>query len=136
MNAALGVDSLAQEAALKPLRIIAEATDNGKTVLGVPSTDFVCAGASQGSLVYISDPEGEQLDIATRDRLACHSTGVTPSFVLTLNVRLRQSRVGCSTRAASINRHNSQELTGRLLVSNHERRVSACRLMSWPRATV
>ena len=79
-----------------PRRSIAEATDNGKTVLGVPSSDLVCAGATQGSLVYMSGPEGEQSSIATRDRLACHSTGVTPSFVLTSNVRLRQSRVGCA----------------------------------------
>ena len=84
-------------------RSIAEATDSGETVLGVLSSDSVCAGATQGSLAYISGPEGEQSSIATRDRLACHSTGVTPSFVLTSNVRLRQSRVGSSTaRRASI----------------------------------
>ena len=112
MNAALGVDSLAQEAALKPLRTIAEATDNGKTVLGVPSSDLVCAGAPQGSLGHRSGSESEQSAVATRDRLACHQTGVTMSFVPTLNVRLRRSRVGCPTRAASINRHNSQELSG------------------------
>ena len=70
-----------------PRRSIAEATDNGKTVLGVPGSDFVCAGATQGSLAYIFGPEGEQSSIATRDRLARHSTGVTPSFVPTSNVR-------------------------------------------------
>ena len=70
-----------------PRRSIAEATDNGKTVLGVLSSDSVCAGATQGSLAYIFGPEGEQSNIATRGRLARHSTGVTPSFVPTSNVR-------------------------------------------------
>ena len=96
----------------RPRRRIAEATNNGNTVLGVPSSDIVCAGAPQGSLGHTSGPESEQSAVATRDRLACHQTGVTLSFVPTLNVRLFQPRVGCPTRAASINRHNSQELTG------------------------
>ena len=71
----------------RPRRSIAEATDNGKTVLGVLSSDSVCAGATQGSLARTFGPEDEQSDIATRDRLARHSTGVTPSFVPTSNVR-------------------------------------------------
>ena len=71
----------------RPLRSIAEATDNGNTVLGVLSSDSVCAGATQGSLAHTFGPEDEQSDIATRDRLARHSTGVTPSFVPTSNVR-------------------------------------------------
>ena len=95
-----------------PRRRIAEATDNGKTVLGVPDSDLVCAGAPQGSLGHRSGPESEQSAVAARDRLARQLTVVTPSFVPILDVRPRQSRVGCLTRAASSTRHNSQKLIG------------------------
>ena len=36
----------------RPRRSIAEATDSGETVLGVLSSDSVCAGATQGSLAH------------------------------------------------------------------------------------
>ena len=116
-----------------PRRRIAEATDNGKTVLGVPGSDFVCAGAPQGSLGHRSGPVSEQSAVAARDRLARQVTVGTLSFVPTLDVRLRQSRIGCRTRAASITRHDSQELAGWSLVSNHERLFSASRLINTTR---
>ena len=96
----------------RPRRSIAEATDNGKTVLGVLGSDFVCAGAPQGSLGHRSGPESEQSAIAFRDRLARQLTVVTSAFVPILDARPRQSYVGCLTRAASSTRQDSQELTG------------------------
>ena len=63
----------------RPRRSIAEATDSGKTVLGVLSSDSVCAGATQGSLAHTIGPEDEQSSIATCDRLARRSTGVSPA---------------------------------------------------------
>ena len=47
-----------------------------------------------------------------RDRLARQLTVVALSFIPILDVRHRQSRVGCLTRAASSTRYNSQKLAG------------------------
>ena len=92
-------------------------------------SDFVRAGAPQGSLGRRSGPESEQSAIALRDRLARQLTVVTSASVPILDARPRQYYVGCLTRAASSIRYDSQERTGWSLVFNHERRSSACRLI-------
>ena len=87
----------------RPRRSIAEATDSGKTVLGVLSSDSVCAGATQGSLAHTIGPVDELSSIATCDRLARRSTAVSPASEawvqviparreMTLGSRVRQSR--------------------------------------------
>ena len=70
------------------------------------------SGAPQGSLGHRPGPESEQSTVAVCDRSARQLTVVTPSFVLILDVRPRQSLVGCLTRAASSTSYNSQKLTG------------------------
>ena len=94
----------------RPRRSIAEATDNGKTVLGVLSSDSVCAGATQGSLAHTSGPEVEQSDIATRDRLARRSMGISPesgAWVQVIPAR-REMMLGSSVRRPRGERQQAQ----------------------------
>ena len=79
-----------------------------------PKCTFVrfASGAPQGSLGHRPGPESEQSTVAVCDRLARQLTVVAPSFVPTLDVRPRQSLVGCLTRAVSSTRYNSQKLAG------------------------
>ena len=79
-----------------------------------PKCTFVrfASGAPQGSLGHRPGPESEQSTVAVCDRLARQLTVVTPSFVPILDVRPRQSRVGCRNRAASSTRYHSQKLAG------------------------
>ena len=82
----------------RPRRSIAKATDNGKTVLGVLSSDSVCAGATQGSLAHTSGPEAKQSDIATRDRLARRLTGVSPASEAWVQVILARREMMLGSR--------------------------------------